>query len=80
LSSGAISALWVAANDRNIVFNGTKLGDLSVAALPSGFPDDIRKRIGLIDVIWLNDNAYVAAFEVEATTSILSGLAPWATS
>jgi hypothetical protein len=65
----------VAANDRNVVYNGAKLGDLSISALPSGLPDDIRKRIGLIDVIWLDDNNYRAAFEVEATTGILSGLA-----
>ncbi len=67
--------VWVAANDRSVIFGGEKLGDLSIAALPSGLPDDIRKRIGLIDVIWLDDNSYVAAFEVEATTGILSGLA-----
>ena len=30
---------------------------------------------GLIDVIWLRRNSYVAAFEIEATTSIISGLA-----
>jgi EVE domain len=67
--------VWVAANDRSVVYDGVKLGDLSIGALPSGLPDDIRKRIGLIDVIWLDDNNYRAAFEVEATTGILSGLA-----
>jgi hypothetical protein len=67
--------VWVAANDRNVTYNGVKLGDISIGALPTGLPDDIRKRIGLIDVIWLDDNNYRAAFEVEATTGILSGLA-----
>jgi hypothetical protein len=67
--------VWVAANDRNVKHNGVKLGDISATSLPSGLPDDIRKRIGLIDVIWLDNNSYVAAFEVEATTGILSGLA-----
>ena len=67
--------VWVAANDRQVVFDGQRLGDVSISALPGGLPDDIRKRIGLIDIIWLDDNNYVAAFEVEATTGILSGLA-----
>jgi hypothetical protein len=67
--------VWVAANDRSVVYDGMKLGELSIKALPSGLPDDVRKRIGLIDVIWLDDNNYRAAFEVEATTGILSGLA-----
>jgi hypothetical protein len=67
--------VWVATNDRNVTHNGVRLGDISVSSLPSGLPDDIRKRVGLIDVIWLDDNNYIAAFEVEATTGILSGLA-----
>jgi hypothetical protein len=67
--------VWVAANDRGVAINGGKLGDLSVDTLPSGLPDDVRRRISLIDVIWLRRNSYVAAFEVEATTGILSGLA-----
>jgi hypothetical protein len=67
--------VWVAANDRTVSYNGTKLGDLSVEKLPSGLPDEVRRRISLIDVIWLRRNSYVAAFEVEATTGILSGLA-----
>lgn len=67
--------MWVAANDRNVVFDGHRLGDLSVDALPTGLPEEVRRRIGLIDVVWLSRNRYLACFEVEATTSILSGLA-----
>jgi hypothetical protein len=33
-----------------------------------------RETIELIDVLWLNGNAVVAAFEIESTTSIYSGL------
>src|SRR5262249_1672473 len=67
--------VWVAANDRGVTVDGTRLGDLSVERLPSGLPDEVRRRIGLIDVIWLRRNSYLAAFEIEATTGILSGLA-----
>jgi hypothetical protein len=67
--------VWVAANDRSVRFNDMTLGDVSVQALPPGLPEEVRRRIGLIDVVWLRRNAYIAAFEIEATTSILSGLA-----
>lgn len=33
-----------------------------------------NKTIELIDVLWLNGNAVVAAFEIESTTSIYSGV------
>lgn len=67
--------VWVARNDLNVAWNGGTLGDVSVDALPTGLPDEVRRRIALIDVVWLKRNSYVAAFEIEATTSILSGLA-----
>jgi hypothetical protein len=67
--------VWVAANDRGVTYDGQRLGDLSIERLPSGLPDEVRRRISLIDVIWLRRNSYVAAFEVEATTGVLSGLA-----
>ena len=67
--------VWVARNDRNVVHGEVRLGDLSVEALPPGLTEDARRRIALIDVLWIRRNSYVAAFEIEATTSILSGLA-----
>lgn len=33
-----------------------------------------NRTIELIDVLWLRKNAIVAAFEIESTTSIFSGL------
>ena len=33
-----------------------------------------NQTIELIDVLWLDGNAIVAAFEIESTTSIYSGL------
>ena len=39
-----------------------------------GLSDEATKRISLIDVIWINKNAPVAAFEIETSTSVYSGL------
>ena len=68
--------VWIAANDQKRVWKGEKLGDLSVDALPTlGLDEDSQKAIRLIDVVWLKGNNQVAAaFEVEQTTSIYSGL------
>lgn len=66
--------VWIARNDRATTVNGTRLGDLSVEALPEGLPAEVRRTIELIDVVWLNRNRYIAAFEIEATTPIWTGL------
>lgn len=44
------------------------------ADLPLRFDEATNKTIELIDVLWLQGNAIVAAFEIENTTSIYSGL------
>jgi len=68
--------IWVARNDRNRLINGKKfsvhfkLKD----SLPLQFDEATNKTIEFIDVLWLKGNAIVAAFEVESTTSIYSGL------
>ena len=69
--------VWVAANDRGRPYNDGMLGAGCLQALPdsingSSGADSIR----LIDVLWVNpDGARVtAAFEVEHTTSIYSGI------
>ena len=68
--------IWVAKNDRNRVIKGKKLSDLFKLkdGLPLQFDEATNKTIEYIDVLWLNGNAIVAAFEVESTTSIYSGL------
>jgi len=67
--------VWIASNDHSRTHNGQRLGDLSVAALPNlGMDDDTRQIIGLIDVIWLRGKKVAAAFEIESTTSIFSGI------
>ena len=68
--------VWIAANDQRRRWGGEPLGSLSVPALPSlGLSPDSQRIVSLIDVVWLTGvNQVVAAFEVEHTTSIYSGL------
>lgn len=68
--------IWVARNDRNRVTNGKKLSEHFKLkdGLPLQFDEATNKTIEYIDVLWLKGNAIVAAFEVESTTSIYSGL------
>ena len=68
--------VWVARNDRNKEYKGKKFTDLRKlkGELPLQFDDATNKTIEFIDVLWLQGNAIVAAFEVESTTSIYSGL------
>jgi hypothetical protein len=67
--------VWIAKNDQSKCWNDQQLGGMSVAALPSlGLDDHSQKLISLIDLVWLKGKHVVAAFEVEHTTSIFSGL------
>lgn len=68
--------VWIAANDHHRKWQGTRLGDLSIPTLPNlGVGVEAQSTINLIDVIWLKSNyQVVAAFEVEHTTSVYSGL------
>ena len=68
--------VWVARNDRGKKWNGSTLGSLSrmIDELPTQFNEATTRTIELIDVLWLAGNSIVAAFEVECTTSIYSGL------
>lgn len=68
--------VWIAANDHGRVWNGERLGDLTIKRLPNlGLDPTSQRTISLIDVVWLKGpNQLAAAFEVEHTTSIYSGL------
>ncbi len=69
--------IWIASNDHNREWHGERLGDLSQRILPYlGMIDpQVQRIIGLIDVLWLRGTSQIAAaFEVEHTTSIYSGL------
>lgn len=67
--------VWVAANDRGREYGAGKLGDGCLSVLPEGITagmDSVR----LIDVVWLAHDSHdvAAAFEVEHSTSIYSGI------
>jgi hypothetical protein len=66
----------LARNDASRTWNGQRLGDMPRRRenLPQQFDPATNRTIELIDVLWLQTNAIVAAFEIESTTSIYSGL------
>jgi hypothetical protein len=66
----------VARNDQGRVWNRLRLGDMPRRReqLPQQFDPVTNQTIELIDVLWLDGNAIVAAFEIESTMSIYSGL------
>ena len=69
--------VWVAVNDRGRVYEGRELGEGCLDDLPTwiaGHPG--ADAVRLIDVLWIDaaTNDVVAAFEVEHTTSIYSGI------
>jgi hypothetical protein len=68
--------VWVARNDRSREFNGKRFSELPrlKAELPLQFDEATNRTIELIDVLWLKGNSIVAAFEIESTTSVYSGL------
>jgi len=68
--------VWVARNDRTKIWNGEILGSVSrvVSELPTQFNEATNRTIELIDVLWLRGNSIVAAFEIECTTAVYSGL------
>jgi len=69
-------SVWVASNDRGREADGQKFNGLPklVDKLPLQFDAATNRTIELIDVLWLQGSTIVAAFEVESTTSIYSGL------
>lgn len=68
--------IWIASNDRNRKYQNETLGSFSEKELPPlGLGENAQKIIEYIDVIWLKGSKHiVAAFEVERTTKIFSGL------
>ena len=67
---------WVAANDHSKTWEGRPLSELSIRRLPSlGLSAASQSVVSLIDVVWLRGaNEVAAAFEIEHTTSVYSGL------
>ncbi len=62
----------VAKNDASRAWKGQKLGEMPKRRdqLPQQFDPATNRTIELIDLLWLQGNAIVAAFEIESTTSI----------
>ncbi len=68
-------SVWAPRNDRGREWNGRKISDISLLEqIPTQFDKATNAIISNIDVIWFDGNAVVAAFEIEHTTSIYSGL------
>jgi hypothetical protein len=68
--------VWIAANDWRRRWGDEALGTLSIPRLPPlGMSPDSQRLIALIDVVWVTGvNQVAAAFEVEHTTAVHSGL------
>ena len=67
--------VWIASNDRSRAYGGGQLGDGCLATLAA---DGVKaaESVRLIDVIWMERESrrFAAAFEVEHSTSIHSGI------
>lgn len=68
--------VWAARGDRNREWNGRRFDSLTLwlRELPHQFDQATNRIVEQIDVLWLRNNAFTAAFEIESTTSIYSGL------
>lgn len=68
--------VWIAKNDWNSEYQGERLGDFSIQQFPDiGMDRAVQNKIEYIDVVWFKGpKNVVAAFEVEHTTSIISGI------
>ncbi len=68
--------VWAPRSDRNKAWGGKRVGEVPnlLEYLPNQFDKVTNKTIENIDVLWLTGQTIVAAFEVEHTTSIYSGL------
>lgn len=69
--------VWIASNDRNRAYGNGRLGDGCLADLPMEIATlPAADMVRLIDVLWLHPDTglVTAAFEVEHSTSIYSGI------
>ncbi|MDD1416658.1 hypothetical protein MEN41_19160, partial [Dolichospermum sp. ST_con] len=69
-------AVWIARGNHSKLWDNEKLGSYSIDALPHlAMGNPAQNIVEYIDVVWLRgDNQVAAAFEVECSTSIYSGL------
>lgn len=63
--------VWIGAREKGGSYEGQKLSDLSLKDLElKDVPSENLERIKMIDVLWLEHDKIIAAFEVENTTTI----------
>lgn len=68
--------VWAPKRDRGRLWGAHRVGDVPRLRdrLPAQFDENTNRVIEEIDVLWLQGQSIVAAFEVEHSTSIFSGL------
>ncbi len=69
--------IWIASNDKNRLYLGTRLSEGCLDSLPSPIRSSAAvDTVSLIDVLWVSKESgkIVAAYEVEHSTSIYSGI------
>ncbi len=68
--------VWAPKADRGKAWDGKPVGAVPklLDKLPTSFDEGTTKTVENIDVLWLKGAAIVAAFEVEHTTTVYSGL------
>jgi hypothetical protein len=68
--------VWAPRADRGRAWSSKVIGDVPkmLNSLPNQFNQATTKTIENIDVLWLSGQSIVAAFEVEHTTAVYSGL------
>lgn len=68
--------VWVPPSDKRQVLSqiATELHASFLNSLPMNFADRVLTAFQEIDVLWLNKNAVIRAFEIEHTTAVYSGL------
>lgn len=68
--------LWLAKNDRGRKYGDVVLGEMPgvLSEMPGESESEYESKLRAIDVLWVDDNAIFAAFEIEHTTAIYSGL------
>jgi hypothetical protein len=68
-------AIWVPINDRNLSYQHKPFSGMTIDRMPNlGMDETARRVVQNIDVLWMRRNSIQRAFEIEATTSIYSGL------
>ncbi len=67
--------VWVASDERGRSFDGNRFLEHVLSDFPNvGLDPESRDLVRTIDVLWIRGRSVIAAFEVEVTTSIYSGL------